>query len=145
MDIAVLALTGAKYILKLITGSKTFDKAKEDALGNSYDWVKQHIFKARPALEAKLNQVAAPEEKQRLLAGELTDLLQDQTAREAFVQWLQSLQSQPAVRNYFGTEIDEIEGNIHVGNTGAGSTGGQENIAMGKIGKMKGDFHVGDR
>ncbi|GGB26381.1 hypothetical protein [Puia dinghuensis] len=147
MDILALAATGARYIVNLIANSKTLDAAKEDAIGKSWQWVKQHIFRVHPSLEAQVDKENTNEEKTEVLTRELTNLLQEEKFRDAFAAWLQSLQKDPTVKNFFGTEIQEMEGDIHIGDTGKSGQGEKydlKNVAMGKVDKMKGNFRVGD-
>src|ERR1700743_613062 len=110
MDILTLAATGAKYILKLVTHSKAFDNAKDDTLGGARNWLQQHLFKKHPKLEEKVNQPGTGMEKEREVSSELAGLLQNEGFRNEFAAWIKSLQTNPKVKNFFGTTIEEIEG-----------------------------------
>lgn len=150
MEISTLAVMGAKYILKLVTGSKAFDSAKEDVLTRAWKWVKQNVFKMSNALEEKIFKTEGDREKERVVEQELLKLLQQKDFREKFQQWFTSLRSEPSVKNYFGGDIKEIKGNATIGDKlKAGETVGKEkydikNVATGNIGTVGGDFHVGD-
>lgn len=143
-----MAAAGAKYIASLVTHSKTFDAAKEDALGKSWQWVKQHIFRTRPGLEAKVGGAPTQEGKEEVLTRELTAMLQHDDFRKDFAAWVKSVRANPAIKNYVDADISEMEGNVQIGD--ASGTKQEEaydmkNIAKLKIGKMKGNIEVGDR
>ena len=147
MEIIALATMGAKYIVKLITGSKAFDTAKEDTLSKSWKWVKQHVFRNNPSLEEKVNNTAGDEGKEALLTEELKGLLAKDSFRKDFGDWIGSLRQDQSIKNFFGGDIDEIAGNVTIGDKGRvtpGEVPTAKNIVTGRIGKIGGDFQLGD-
>lgn len=149
MDIATLALMGARYIVKLIGGSKTFEEVKENTLNKSWSWVKRRVLGQQRGLGQAIEQTADPAEKEKLLTNGLTDLLQNESFKQEFLSWMEDARQDPMAKNVFDMTIKEIEGNITVGDNHTSGAGSQsvrtgQNIAKGKIGKMKGDFRVGD-
>lgn len=149
MDIATLALMGARYIMKVIGGSKTFEEVKENTLHKSWSWVKRRVLGQQPGLGEAIDQAADPAKKEKLLTNGLTDLLQNESFKQEFLSWMEDARQDPVAKNVFDTTIKEMEGNITVGDhhtsgTGSQSVGTGQNVAKGKIGKMKGDFRVGD-
>ena len=149
MDIATLALMGARYIARVIGGSRTFEEVKETTLHKSWSWVKRRVLGQQPGLVQAVEQTADPAEREKLLTNGLTNLLQDESFKQEFLSWVEDARQDPVAKNVFDITIKEIEGNITVGDNYKSGTGNQsertgQNIAKGKIGKMKGDFHVGD-
>ena len=150
MELSALALTGARYILKLITTSKTIDHTKEEAIGKSVKWIKEHIFRMKPAIEEKINKADDSQEKENILVQELTALLHDPGFRNNFTEWLRIQHKDPAIKNYFDGDIDEVKGKVTIGDKlnadkhGNSDRYDRKNIATGRIGKIGGDFQVGD-
>ena len=148
MDTVTLALMGAKYIAKLISSSKTFEGVKEATLQQSLTWIKTKVFGKRPELQKAIEQASEPADKENLLVGNLTELLQESSFKDEFHRWMKEQQNEPVVKSFLDATIKKLEGNITVGDhykqeSGQAQHTGQ-NRARVNIEEMKGDLRVGD-
>ena len=150
MELFTLAATGAKYILKLIAGSKTVTTAKDDAVGKSWEWVKQHVFKRNPSIEENLKNAGSEDEKESELRRELMILLRQEEFRQEFEELIKSLQPKFSMKNVWEGSIKEIGGSFSIGDKGSGDKTLKDedhlikNVAKGDIGIIHGDFNIGD-
>jgi hypothetical protein len=148
MDTVALALMGAKYIAKLITGSKTFEGVKESTLQQSLTWIKTKVFGQRPQLQQAIEQTDGPAEKETILVGNLMELFQQESFKEEFLRWIEKEQEEPVVKSFLDANIKKLEGNITIGDqyneNGQQAQRPGQNRARVKIDEMKGDIRVGD-
>jgi len=145
MGLLELASAGAVYILKGITGSKTFDKAKEETFEKFWKWTKNVLFKKNTNLEKKVIETPGDDKKKEILTQELLAMLQNEELRNEFQGWMGKL------KNVFEGKINEVEGNVRIGDdlkegsVRKGDAVTRKNIFTGEIGKIGGDFTLGDK
>ncbi len=87
----------------------------------------------------------AEDQRENAVKEELLKLLEDPTILYEFREQVNG------VRNIFDATIDEVGGNVHVGDDISGRSSGEVfpgsgiNELKGKIGKITGDLHVGNK
>lgn len=145
MELISLATLGAKYILDSIKNSKALDNTKEQALTTFIGWVKNKLFKKSPKLKAAVISPMTEDKREDAIKAELITLLQDPNILNEFSQQV------TGVRNIFDATVNEVGGNVHVGDDISGSAPGQilpqsgMNELKGKIGKITGNLHIGNK
>jgi hypothetical protein len=121
MELISLAVTGAKYLLEKIAGSKVVDQAKEKALGKFFAWMKKKVFHSSNTMEGLASSNEPQEEKLELLQQELLKALQNEDFRKAYEKQLIKYEEHNMKgKNIVSNSEFKVAKTFHVGDTSYG-------------------------
>jgi len=136
------------FILNILAEDETIKSFPKEFIASSTQWIQSWFLKDDPKIATKLKDPErSTDNKKGLIENKLEDKLDDPSFKAALEEQLATFEQQKSrAKNVLDQANVEVQGSVHIGDTGSSADEGydEKNIIKGSTIKAGGDFRLGD-